>query len=78
MAPVGVQQIFHQDKEDGLAEVCSEIGIPYGLSTASSSSLEEVAKANGNGLDGFNSTGLKMTISLLLFSSAQRTTATRF
>jgi lactate 2-monooxygenase len=49
MAPVGVQQIFHEDKETGLAEVCAEIGVPYILSTASSSSIEEVAEANGNG-----------------------------
>lgn len=49
MAPVGVQTIFHEDKETGLAEVCSEIGVPYILSTASSSSIEEVAKANGKG-----------------------------
>ncbi|KAG4413682.1 hypothetical protein IFR04_013186 [Cadophora malorum] len=49
MAPVGVQIIFHEDKETGLAQVCSEIGVPFILSTASSSSIEEVAKANGNG-----------------------------
>jgi lactate 2-monooxygenase len=49
MAPVGVQSIFHEDKETGLSEVCSEIGVPYILSTASSSSIEEVAKANGKG-----------------------------
>ncbi|KUJ22348.1 oxidoreductase [Mollisia scopiformis] len=49
MAPIGVQTIFHKDKETGLSEVCSEIGVPYVLSTASSSSIEEVAKANGKG-----------------------------
>jgi isopentenyl diphosphate isomerase/L-lactate dehydrogenase-like FMN-dependent dehydrogenase len=49
MAPVGVQSIFHDDKETGLSEVCAEIGVPYILSTASSSSIEEVAEANGNG-----------------------------
>ena len=49
MAPVGVQSIFHDDKELGLAEVCAETGVPYILSTASSSSIEEVASANGNG-----------------------------
>ncbi|KAH7417301.1 FMN-dependent dehydrogenase [Cadophora sp. MPI-SDFR-AT-0126] len=49
MAPVGVQTIFHEDKETGLAQVCFEIGVPYILSTASSSSIEEVAEANGNG-----------------------------
>lgn len=48
MAPIGVQSIFHEDAETGLSEVCSEIGVPYILSTASSCSIEEVAKANGN------------------------------
>lgn len=49
MAPVGVQSIFHDDKETGLAEVCAEIGVPYILSTASSSSIEEVARSSGDG-----------------------------
>jgi lactate 2-monooxygenase len=49
MAPVGVKKIFHEDRETGLAEVCSELGVPYVFSTASSSSIEEVAHANGNG-----------------------------
>lgn len=49
MAPVGVQSIFHEDKETGLSEVCSEIGVPYILSTASSSSIEEVAESSGKG-----------------------------
>ena len=47
VAPVGVQSIFHQDKETGVAEVAAEIGVPYILSTAASSSIEEVAVANG-------------------------------
>ena len=46
MAPVGVQSIFHSDKEIGLAEVCGEIGVPYILSTASSSTIEEVSAAS--------------------------------
>jgi lactate 2-monooxygenase len=49
MAPIGVQAIFHEDKETGLASVCSEIGVPFILSTASCSSIEEVAEANGQG-----------------------------
>lgn len=49
MAPVGVQTLFHEDKEIGLAEICAETGVPYILSTASSSTIEEVAAANGNG-----------------------------
>lgn len=49
IAPVGVQTIFHQDKETGMAEIATEIGVPYILSTASSASLEDVAKASGTG-----------------------------
>lgn len=49
IAPVGVQTIFHHDKEIGVAEMAAEIGIPYILSTASSSSIEDVAKASGSG-----------------------------
>ncbi|RAL63239.1 hypothetical protein DID88_004317 [Monilinia fructigena] len=47
MAPIGVQKIFHEDKETGLSEACAELGVPYILSTASSSSIEEVAESNG-------------------------------
>ena len=53
VAPVGVQSIFHSDKETGVASVASELGIPYILSTAASSSMEEVATANGDGIRWF-------------------------
>ncbi|KAI4115184.1 MAG: hypothetical protein LQ345_004164 [Seirophora villosa] len=53
IAPVGVQTIFHHDKETGMAEIATEIGLPYILSTAASSSIEEVAKANGDGVRWF-------------------------
>jgi isopentenyl diphosphate isomerase/L-lactate dehydrogenase-like FMN-dependent dehydrogenase len=49
MAPVGVQGIFHENKETGLAEVCEEIGIPYIMSTAATSTIEEVAAASNDG-----------------------------
>lgn len=49
MAPIGVQSLFHTDKETGLAEACAEVGIPYTLSTASTSTIEEVAEASGDG-----------------------------
>jgi lactate 2-monooxygenase len=49
VAPVGVQSIFHKDGEVGVAEAAAELGVPFILSTAASSSIEEVAKANGNG-----------------------------
>ena len=49
VGPVGVQGLFHSDKETGVAQVCSELGVPYTLSTASSSSIEDVAAANQDG-----------------------------
>ncbi|TEA15084.1 putative lactate 2-monooxygenase [Colletotrichum sidae] len=48
MAPVGVQGVFHQDKETGLAAACAELGVPYTLSTAATSTIEEVAAASGD------------------------------
>lgn len=45
---MGVQTIIHHGKEIGVAEIATEIGVPYILSTAASSTIEEVAKANGN------------------------------
>lgn len=48
-APVGVQAIFHRDKELGVAEVAREIGVPFVFSTMSSCSLEEVAEKSGEG-----------------------------
>jgi lactate 2-monooxygenase len=47
IAPVGVQGIFHADKETGMASVATDLGIPYIMSTASSSTIEEVASASG-------------------------------
>lgn len=46
MAPVGVQAAYHQDRELGVAEACAELGVPYTLSTASTSTIEEVAAAS--------------------------------
>ncbi|KAL4874869.1 FMN-dependent dehydrogenase [Aspergillus karnatakaensis] len=49
MAPVGVQSIFHEDKDTGVAEVCQELDVPFIMSTASTSSIEEIAAANKDG-----------------------------
>jgi lactate 2-monooxygenase len=49
VSPIGVQSIFHADKEVGVAEVAAEIGVPYVLSTASSSTIEEVAASSDKG-----------------------------
>lgn len=49
VSPVGVQTIFHEDWELGVAEIAAELGVPYIMSTAASSSIEEVAQASGDG-----------------------------
>ncbi|CAI7614209.1 unnamed protein product [Penicillium glandicola] len=49
MAPVGVQRIFHPGGETASAKAAEQEHVPYILSTASAASIEDVAKANGNG-----------------------------
>lgn len=49
VAPLGVQRIFHEDKDTGLAKVCADEGIPFTMSTAGTSSIEELAEASGEG-----------------------------
>ena len=49
MAPVGVQRIFHPEGEVAAARAAAREQIPYILSTASSTSIEDVATANGDG-----------------------------
>lgn len=49
MAPVGVQKLFHSDGEIATAKAFGELGLPYTMSSASSSGLEAVAEANGEG-----------------------------
>lgn len=49
MAPIGVQSLAHAEKETGLAEACSDVDVPYILSTASGSSFESVAASSGSG-----------------------------
>jgi len=48
-APVGVNKIYHPHGEIPVAQVAGELGLPYCLSTAGSSSIEDVGKANGKG-----------------------------
>jgi isopentenyl diphosphate isomerase/L-lactate dehydrogenase-like FMN-dependent dehydrogenase len=52
-APIGVQGILHPDGELAVARVTQELGVPMVLSTVSSHSLEDVAKANGDGVRWF-------------------------
>ncbi|KUI60456.1 hypothetical protein VP1G_07654 [Cytospora mali] len=47
MAPIGVQTAYHQDGEVGVASACAELGVPFTLSTASTSTIENVAAASG-------------------------------
>jgi isopentenyl diphosphate isomerase/L-lactate dehydrogenase-like FMN-dependent dehydrogenase len=47
MAPIGVQGIFHPDGEKAVAQACAELDVPYTLSTASTTSIEDVAGASG-------------------------------
>jgi lactate 2-monooxygenase len=49
VAPVGVQRIFNPDGELASAAAAAEQSVPYIMSTASSTSIEDVAKANGDG-----------------------------
>ena len=50
IAPVGVQRIFNPEGEVAVATAAAKAKIPYILSTASSTSIEDVARANGNGM----------------------------
>ncbi|GAA2815490.1 lactate 2-monooxygenase [Crossiella cryophila] len=49
LAPVGVQAIVHPDAESATARAAAGLGLPMILSTASSTSIEEVAAASGEG-----------------------------
>jgi len=49
VAPVGVQSIVHPDAESATARAAASIGLPFVLSTASSTGIEDVAAAGGDG-----------------------------
>lgn len=53
IAPVGVQRIFNPEGEVASAAAAAQEGVPYIMSTASSTSIEDVAKANGDGVRWF-------------------------
>lgn len=48
-APIGVQEILHDDGEEATARACAAVKVPMILSSAATRSIEEVAKANGDG-----------------------------
>ncbi|KAH9831329.1 FMN-dependent dehydrogenase [Rhodofomes roseus] len=47
LAPIGVQGIVHPDGEVASSGAAGKLGVPYIMSTASTRSIEAVAKANG-------------------------------
>jgi isopentenyl diphosphate isomerase/L-lactate dehydrogenase-like FMN-dependent dehydrogenase len=49
VAPIGVQEIMHPDAEEATARACAAAKVPMILSTAATRSIEQVAKANGDG-----------------------------
>jgi len=49
LAPVGVLAIAHHDAELAVARAAAAQGVPMILSTAASTAMEDVAKANGDG-----------------------------
>jgi len=48
-APIGLNAIYHQGAERPVAKVAGELGLAYSLSTAGSTSIEEVARSNIEG-----------------------------
>lgn len=49
IAPVGVNTIFHREGEIAPATAAKEVGVTYIMSSATSTSIEKVAEANGDG-----------------------------
>ncbi|WP_199435546.1 lactate 2-monooxygenase [Qaidamihabitans albus] len=49
LAPVGVQSIVHDDAEPATSRAAASLGLPMVMSTASSTSIEDVAAASGEG-----------------------------
>lgn len=47
LAPVGVLKIFNREGEGAVARAAADVGIPYILSTATSTGIEDVAEASG-------------------------------
>lgn len=45
-----VLQIFHEDKEIGVAKAGANVDVTYTMSSAAASSIEEAAEASGDGL----------------------------
>jgi len=52
-APIGINKIYNPLGELPVAKVAGELNLPYCLSTAGSTPIEDVAKANGDGAPRF-------------------------
>jgi lactate 2-monooxygenase len=48
LAPIGVQTLVHPDGERASARAAASLGVPIVVSTASATTLEDVAEANGD------------------------------
>jgi len=48
-APVGINVIYHHEAELPVARAARKLNLPYALSTAGASSIEDVGMANGDG-----------------------------
>ena len=48
-SPIGINKIYHPLGELPVAKVAKELNLPYCLSTAGSTAIEDVGKANGEG-----------------------------
>jgi isopentenyl diphosphate isomerase/L-lactate dehydrogenase-like FMN-dependent dehydrogenase len=53
LGPVGVQELVHADADLASARAAASLGIPFTLSTVSSRTIEDVAKAMGDGVRWF-------------------------
>ncbi|WP_042424613.1 lactate 2-monooxygenase [Streptacidiphilus anmyonensis] len=51
LAPIGVLSIMHPDAEPAAARAAARLGLPFTLSSASSTPMEEVAEAMGAGAE---------------------------
>jgi isopentenyl diphosphate isomerase/L-lactate dehydrogenase-like FMN-dependent dehydrogenase len=49
LAPIGVQKVVHEEGEPATARAAASLGIPMIVSTASATSMEEIAEAAGEG-----------------------------
>ncbi len=49
LAPIGIHKIVHEDGEPATARAAARVGLPLIASTASHSTLEEIAEASGAG-----------------------------